>query len=277
MAIFGYKSWLKYAEFFSVFFSLISRFAPLKISYDRKTLSLRPYGFGILNTKPYSIDIVIVVILLLAGLSFDGFMATDSWTKLQTYVLGLKTLNSTFLLLHQYFGDLEAILSTAGLILVLILFFGIYTLVCAATTYLLNNSNVTGKAPISLQTVIQHFILTLLPIAIGYHVAHYLSYLLIAGQLSIPLLSDPYNLNWNLFGTNDYRLNIGIINAKTAWTVTLISVVSGHVLSIFLAHSRTLQLGTTNRTALVQLPLVTLMIFYTGISLWILAQPIVEN
>ena len=41
----------------------------------------------------------------------------------------------------------------------------------------------------------------LLPIAIGYLVAHYLTYLLGDGQLIVVALSDPFQLGWDLLGT----------------------------------------------------------------------------
>jgi hypothetical protein len=277
MTIYGLNSWLKYAEVFTVFFSLMGKFAPVQFSGDRKSVSLQPYALGLFNRAQPSMSMVLVIIILLAGLSFDGFMTTDVWLKFQTYILGVDSFNFTFQLLYRYFGSLQLVLETAGLVLAIILFFGVYTLACAATKILLERSNSIGKSQLSLESVIRHFVLTLLPIAIGYHVAHYLSYLLIAGQLAIPLLSDPYNLGWDLLGTNGYRINIGIINAKTAWNVTLVSIITGHVLSMFLSHRQTLELATTNNRSLIQVPMVGLMILYTGISLWILAQPIVEN
>ena len=45
------------------------------------------------------------------------------------------------------------------------------------------------------------FALTLVPIAIGYNVAHYFVFLLVQGQYIIPLLSDPLGRGWDLFGT----------------------------------------------------------------------------
>ena len=152
-----------------------------------------------------------------------------------------------------------------------------YILVCSATKIILDRSDPSGKSQVSVQEIVAHFIITLLPIAIGYHVAHYLSYLLIAGQLAIPLLSDPYSLGWDLLGTNDYRIHIGIINARTTWHVTLAAIILGHALSIFLSHVQSLALVPRTNRSLIQLPMVTLMVFYTGISLWILAQPIVEG
>ena len=97
------------------------------------------------------------------------------------------------------------------------------------------------------------------------------------GQLIVPLVSDPYGLGWNLFNTKDYRINIGIINAKNMWSITLVSVIIGHILSMFLSHVQASELRLSTNRVLIQLPLVTLMIFYTGLSLWILAQPIIEQ
>ena len=42
------------------------------------------------------------------------------------------------------------------------------------------------------------FVLSLVPIAIAYHLAHYLTYLLIQGQLVIRLASDPFGFGWDL-------------------------------------------------------------------------------
>ena len=37
--------------------------------------------------------------------------------------------------------------------------------------------------------------------SVAYHLAHYLSMLLVSGQFIIPLVSDPFGLGWDLFGT----------------------------------------------------------------------------
>ena len=68
--------------------------------------------------------------------------------------------------------------------------------------------------------------LSLVPIALAYHFAHYLGYILIQGQYIIPLLSDPFGNGLNLFGSTNYTINIAIINAKTAWFISLISIIS---------------------------------------------------
>jgi hypothetical protein len=121
-------------------------------------------------------------------------------------------------------------------------------------------------------------VLTLVPIALAYHLAHYLSFLLLAGQLILPPASDPFGLGWDLFGTANRTLDIGIVIMRTVWWTAVIAIVVGHVYAVYLAHVMALRLYGSGRPALLsQLPLVLLMIGYTMISLWILSQPIVET
>ena len=120
------------------------------------------------------------------------------------------------------------------------------------------------------------FVLTLVPIAIAYHLAHYLSFLLVTGQYLIPLISDPLGLGWDLFGTAEYRTNIGVLNARIAWYAAVFSVVCGHVFAVYIAHVAAIRAFGNTRVALwSQIPMITLMVVYTMLSLWILAQPMV--
>jgi uncharacterized membrane protein len=122
------------------------------------------------------------------------------------------------------------------------------------------------------------FVPTLLPIALAYHVAHYLSYLLVAGQVVIPLASDPLGRGWDLFGTAHYKIAVDIVGARFAWYTSVTVIVAGHVLAMYIAHRLALGRFSAPRTARrSQYPLAALMVTYTMLSLWILAQPIVEN
>jgi len=122
------------------------------------------------------------------------------------------------------------------------------------------------------------FIYSIVPIAIAYHLAHYLSYLITSGQLIIPLASDPFGMGWNIFGTAGYETNIGIIGAKFVWYTTGISIVAGHVIAVGVSHFIALRVFEPVRVALrSQYPLLVLMVGYTMVSLWILSQPIVGS
>ncbi len=122
------------------------------------------------------------------------------------------------------------------------------------------------------------FVFSLVPIAIAYHLAHYLSYLLVAGQQIIPLISDPFGMGWDLFGTAGYRIDIGIIGAKFVWYAAVVSIVLGHIFAVGVAHFMALRVFETAKAALrSQYPYLILMVAYTMVSLWILSQPITGN
>src|SRR5439155_774745 len=124
----------------------------------------------------------------------------------------------------------------------------------------------------------QGFVLTLVPIAIAYHLAHYLIYLLTQGQYIIILVSDPFGFGWDLFGTAGYRVDIAIVGARFAWYVAVISIVVGHIAAVYLADVRAHQiLGDRVAAVRAQVPLTALMVVYTVISLSILSEPIIER
>ena len=120
------------------------------------------------------------------------------------------------------------------------------------------------------------FVLSLVPIAIAYHMAQNFLFLVQTGQLIIPLVSDPFGLGWNVFGTAGYQTAIGIMNARGVWYLALIAIVLGHIFAIYVAHVMALRLyGTSGAAPWSQVPMVVLMVGYTMTSLWILSQPVV--
>ena len=126
--------------------------------------------------------------------------------------------------------------------------------------------------------IFRHFAVTLLPIAIAYHLSHYASFLLYAGQLAIPLMSDPFGLGWDLFGTKGYVVDVGVAGAKDIWYLSLIAIVAGHVFAVVLGHVEALRLFSSRSLAVrSQIPLLILMVLFTFTSLWILAQPVIAS
>jgi hypothetical protein len=131
---------------------------------------------------------------------------------------------------------------------------------------------------LSAGAIARRFVFTLIPIAIAYHLAHYLSYLLIQGQYAIPLASDPFGRGWDLFGTAGYRVDIAVVGARFAWYLAVVAIVVGHIVAVFLAHVQAVVTLPERRPALrSQIPMTALMVAFTVVSLSILAEPIVER
>jgi hypothetical protein len=294
MALFGRAAWLRRGDPFAVAFGILARFAPTEVrvadaracracglgcagpdgacvdcgqcferaSPDRREWNVRPFGAGLLDTADVSPSMVVFVVVLLSTVTFDGFTATPVWSRLEGALYGALA----------PLGDARlTVIDTVGLVVFPLLFLLVYLGFARAMAWAAGDRFSTG-------TVARLFVLSLVPIAIAYHLAHYFTYLLIQGQLMIRLVSDPLGLGWNLFGTGRYRPDIGIVGARFVWYTAVIAIVLGHVIAVYVAHAVALREYRDRAAALrSQLPMLLLMVGYTMVSLWIIAQPIVET
>ncbi|GAA3565816.1 hypothetical protein GCM10022197_22100 [Microlunatus spumicola] len=115
------------------------------------------------------------------------------------------------------------------------------------------------------------FVHALLPIALGYVTAHYLTLFVFEGQRTLTLWSDPLSRGWDVFGTAalDVSYALAAYPALIA-TVQAGAVVAGHVGGIVAAHDRAVEISPTGRAATNQVPMVAVMIGYTGLALLLL-------
>ena len=259
---FGRYAWLKNGEVFSVVFGLIGRFAPLEFSHNgRWRVGLRPIAAGLLTREPLEPSMTTFVLLMLGTVTVDGLMETPPWGAAVEWFLaerGGVDANPTAYMV------LQTVLLIGGPLVLALLYLAVVAMMTRTT-----RSNISGLAGM--------FVLSLVPIAIAYHLAHYFSMLMVAGQFIIPLASDPFGYGWNLFGTTLYRIDIGVVDAKFIWYLSVIAIVTGHIVAVWVGH---VTACIVFRDALLarrsQYPMLVLMIAYTTLSLWILAQPIVE-
>jgi hypothetical protein len=115
---------------------------------------------------------------------------------------------------------------------------------------------------------------SLLPIVLGYVVAHYATLLIVEGQRTAINFSDPLGRGWNVFGSAEMGVNSGIFNHPTAIAMTqLCAIVGGHVLGIVCAHEKSVALLPPDRAIRGQLPLLLVMISYTCAGLLLLFSP----
>jgi len=286
MVIFGHSTWLTHADPFALAFGVLSKFGPIDIRIEhgicgtfaaddasdrdrhhdegppsRWSWKLRPPGAGLLDTENMSRSLSVFVVVMLSTVTFDGFMATPVWQRIE----------SALYVALPVFGDSRvAIIDTVGLLVSCVGFMAVYRLFATLIAHACGNRMTPDAAS-------RAFVLTLVPIAIAYLVAHYLGYFLIQGQLLIRLVSDPFGFGWNILGTAHFRPDIGIVGARFVWYTSLIAIVLGHVAAVSLAHVVALRRFNDPRLAIrSQIPMLVLMIAYTMMSLWIIAQPIVE-
>ena len=261
MIVYGRAVWLQHGEVFNVVFSLLARFAPN--CWQQGQWSVRPYAVGLLSEKPLGMSHIVLVMLMLSSVSFDGVLETQSWLDLnQALVIAL-----------------PASLVTHSKTLALLIFPTVFLLVFLACCRLIAWCGKSESLPpaSTLQTA-GLYVLSLVPISIAYHFAHYLSFLAMAVQYLIPLASDPFALGWDLFGTKLYFIRLGVVDARMVWYVSLFAIVAGHVAAVYLAHITSMRQFRNQESATrSQYPMLALMVAYTLLSLWIISQPIVTG
>jgi len=281
MALFGKDAWLRGGEAFSVYFGILGRFAPTEVRVkttqpcrgcdacaeetrdcvgcyecfarahpEDRELDLRPPALGLARPERPPAGATVFVILMLAGVAYDGLLATPLWLEVVR---------------------LTSMTQTMGLFLLPLIFLAVYL-------GFVKLGQVAGGGSVPLRRLAPAYVYTLVPIAIAYQVSHYYTYLLIQGQAIIYHLSDPFGWAWDLFGTAGYEIRVGVVSAAFVWYSQVVLIVAGHVLAVYLAHVVSLRFFGSPQLALrSQLPLLALMILYTIFSLWILSQPIVSR
>jgi hypothetical protein len=227
--------WFDRGDGFEVFSSLLGRLSVLGRRGDG-VLVLRNPLEGVAGV-PQAPGLFAVVGVLLGSTVFDSLSSAPSWVNFaQTNALGPQRT------------------ATLGLVLVVAVvtaaFFGASAL----------SGRGTGHPPMQLA---QEFAHSLVPIVAGYFVAHYWSLLVIVGQQSLILLSDPLGTGADWLGTGGRGINATLAGPTTTAVIQVCAVVLGHVLGVVLAHDRAVALLPRRHAIRGQIPLLVLMVGYT--------------
>ncbi|GLV92414.1 hypothetical protein Slala04_38680 [Streptomyces lavendulae subsp. lavendulae] len=224
------EAWFADGDAFEAYSALLARLSPLGRRDDGRPVLRNP--FHGLDATPERPGLVATVCVLLGSTAYDGFSDNPTWINtLQTSPLG-RTPTATL-------GLLGSIALVATL----------YCL-CAAATRL-----VSGPHPGPL-TAFAH---SLVPIALGYLIAHYFSLLVVEGPRTVSMA----------LGTDNAPEPAPPLGPGGLAALQVIAVVTGHVLGVVAAHDRSVRLFPPAKAVAGQLPLLALMITYTigGLSL----------
>ncbi len=213
---------------------------------ERRDIRLRVPGLGVLRGGTLGPGGAAFVIVALGSIVFDGISQTLRWNSLMGDIAEeFPSLNPSS----------SRVLATLGLVCVTALL-GLLLVVCARWLP-------GGPA---------RFAAALIPIAGVYFIAHYAAYVLVLGQQAIPLLSDPLDRGWNLFGTAGYHVE-DFLRPSWVWYGQVILIVYGHAAAVLAAHRLGRERGEA-RSFRAELPAAALAVAYTLVGLWVLAQQI---
>jgi hypothetical protein len=255
MAVFGRDAWTRNGEGFAVAFGLLSRMAPFAARHGSVVVR---WPFTGLAGDERVRGTLLCVAVLLGSTSFDGFSRTTTWLDL------IADLRAELAGSSQRVVDLATtFVNIGGLAFFVVAILATYLTAVAAAQAL-------GRVRRSL---VADFVLPLVPIAAAYLVAHYFTLFIREGQFIIPLASDPFGREWDLFGTADYAPNLAPLSPETIWYVQVSALVVGHVAGLAIAHDRAVTVFQGRRTTLeAQLPMLALMVLYTLGGMWLLTR-----
>lgn len=256
MSVWGIEPWSRQGDAFGVYFGLFARISVFA-RRDGWLLARPPLsGLPGLDVTPGTLATLIVMI---GSTTFDGLSQGPLWTDvapdLQRYArdgLGVG------------FNAANEVAYTIGLV------------VCVAFVAAIYAVGVAGMRTVHDEVPHRHLALrfahTLVPIALAYVIAHYLSLLAYQGQATAFLISDPRGDGSDWLGTADASIDYTVITATGVWYVQVAALVLGHVAALTLAHDRALSVFRSAAAATrSQYWMLIVMIGFTSLGLWLLS------
>ena len=223
-------------------FRLYGAVAPL--TYD-DGIQLRVPGSGLEADILDSRGEVAFVVALLWGTTYDGLVATPPWAMSARAVVKV--------------GVPATLLYPVALVVGFLAFYGGYLLCVRYGARFADTRRDDAE-------FVRRFAPSLLAIAAGYHVAHYLGYFLTLAPALVGALAAPFA-----------RGSVSTL-VLPGWFggLSLAFVLAGHLLAVWVAHGVGYELFPSRLQAVrSQYGLTAIMILYTMTSLWIVSRPYV--
>ncbi|RII18838.1 hypothetical protein DSC45_09470 [Streptomyces sp. YIM 130001] len=225
------EGWFARGDAFEAYSTLVARLSPWGRRRDGRLVLRNPlHGLDATERVP---GLVAVVCVMLGSTAYDGFSDAPSWiTTVQTSPLGRTTT------------------ATLGLCGAVALVAALYALCAGVTRFLGGAEHPLGD-----------FAHSLVPIALGYLVAHYFTLLLTEGPRTLALAA----------GADRPVAPEPPLSPGGLAVLQVVAIVSGHVLGVVAAHDRSVRLFPAAKAVAGQLPMLALMIAYTlgGLTLLI--------
>ena len=242
--LFG-ERWIGAADPFEVYATTVAQLSPWR-RVDRTVSLVNPLA-GISAWAPPR-GIVALVAALLGSTAYDSFSNTTLW---------IRTVQDSSL--SPLVWQTVALLAMIAIVLVTF---------SAAAAWM-------GRYAARPPTTLPRFMAgSIVPIVVGYAVAHYATLLVLEGQRTAINMSDPLGRGWNLFGSAEMGVNASIVNHPLAIAlIQLGAIVLGHVVSIVVAHEKAVRVLPPDRALAGQLPMLAVMLGYTSAGLLLLFSP----
>ncbi|MCM3514315.1 MULTISPECIES: hypothetical protein [Nocardioides] len=246
-AVFG-NVWYERADPFEVYSSLVAK---LSVWGRRDGMVLLRSPLANLDSLVPRPGLVAVVAVLFGSTAFDSFRDSLRWVSFLQ--------NTAWIDSRSWAPDVA---NNIGLVVFCAGVGGLFALGTMTTGV------EEGRSRRALPMLFAH---SVVPIIVGYIIAHYLSYWVEYGQQTLIQASDPLSNGSDLLGTGSWTPNYWLSNHPTLLANTKVAaVVLGHVLGVVAAHDRAIKLLPRRHQLTGQLPLLFVMVAFTAGGLYLL-------
>ncbi|NGN95411.1 hypothetical protein G5C66_22065 [Nocardioides sp. KC13] len=202
---------------------------------------------GNLDTLRPAPGLVAVVSVLFGTIVYDSYRESPPW---------LQIVQSP-----EISGGTAYLISNLALVSFPLIVAGFY---CVGTM-------LTGVGDVPRRALPAELAPSIVPIIVGYVVAHYLSYFWESGLATLRNASDPLGNGGDWFGTADLPVSYFFaFHATLLAVIKVAAVIIGHVLGVWSAHIRALQVLPKQHLVTGQVPLLVTMVGFTVGGLYLL-------
>lgn len=257
MTLFGSERWLERADAFSVYYSFFARMSAFTVTGGRFATRLPLSG---LTDVTWLRGTVFFICAGIGVTAFDGAAEGPVWRSISNQladVVGEIGLSS---------AATGRVVDTIGMVAMALLVAGFYRL---GVEGMVAGSHVDKSA----RELSRIFAPSLVPIMLGYVVAHYFSFIVFQGQALFALISDPLGNGSDVFGTAGTRVDYRLLSSSQIWIAQALALVAGHVAALAVAHDKALAVwGRARDATRSQLWMLVVMVGFTNLGLWLLTQ-----
>jgi hypothetical protein len=237
------SGWFDRGDAFEAWSGLYGKISPLGRREADGVPVLRAPLVGLDGVRPAP-GLVATVVVMLGSTAYDGLSGSAAWARFT-----------------QSHGFSRTPAGTVGLTVT----------VLALAALFVTCSGAAGRVGgMGVREATNAFAPSIVPVALGYVVAHYYSFFVVEGQQGFIRLSDPLGIGANWLGAAHLQPSYALVTPTLVANTQVLAIVVGHVLGVIVAHDRAVTLFPRARAVAGQIPLLVLMVTLTCLGLFLL-------
>ena len=244
-AVFG-DTWFARADPFEVYSDLVAKLSFWGRDGDR--LVMRNPLTNLATIRPLP-GLLPVVAVLFGSTAFDTYKDQLAWVNFVSRV-GLPSI----------------LTNSLGLLVFCLVVAATFTVAAMSTG--VQTDGPSGVRRRELPGLLAH---SVVPIVVGYMTAHYLSYFVEQGQMTLIQLSDPMVRGDNYLLTGNWSVEYWLsFHPALLAVLKVLAIVVGHIVGVVVAHDRAISLLPARHHVTGQLGMLLVMLVYTATGLYLL-------